>query len=66
MSLGDRVLAQLRTLPPGRRVTAATLTGWLSVSADPRDVAASLERLKTERQAQVWRSKGTADLWAVA
>lgn len=49
--LPDRLLSLLRSMPPGREVTAATLTGWLSVTEDSADVAAALDALRAQRLA---------------
>lgn len=56
--LDQRLRSLLLSLPPGRRVTAGTLTGWLSVTEDPADVlqalaalhAAALATVTTERR----------------
>ena len=61
-ALDDRCLELLRSLHPGRRVTAAQLRGWLSVPESQRDVDAALEALHAARLAQRWKSK--PDLWA--
>jgi len=49
--LPDRLLSLLRSMPPGREVTAGTLTGWLSVTEDSADVAAALDALRAQRLA---------------
>jgi len=49
--LARRLREILRSLPPGREVTEAELTGWLSVTEDPAHVASALQALRTAGQA---------------
>ena len=49
--LTRRLHELLRSLPPGRQVSAAQLAAWLSVTEDPRGVALALDILRTTRAA---------------
>ena len=58
--LDQRLRSLLLSLPPGRRATAATLTGWLSVTEDSADVGSALAALRAQHLAtvQVEQRKG--------
>jgi hypothetical protein len=51
--LDQRLRQILLSLPPGRRATVATLTGWLSITEDPADVQQALALLRAQHLATV-------------